>query len=128
MRKSMIAVMITVLALGVLGAPGVASAKQGEVRRTGTCSDGSTWKLKLSPDNGKIEADFEVDQNVPGDTWKVVMRHNGDVFFRGRRVTESPSGSFDVSRRVRDAKGADAFVAKATNLSTGEVCKGTGSF
>ncbi len=128
MRKSVIAAVIAALAFGALGTPGVASAKQGEVRRTGTCSDGSTWKLKLSPDNGRIEADFEVDQNVVGDTWRVVMRHNGNVFFRGRRVTESPSGSFDVSRRVPDASGSDGFVAKATNLSTGEVCKGTGSF
>jgi hypothetical protein len=128
MKKSVVAMMIAVLAIGVLGTSGVASAKQGEVRRTGTCSDGSTWKLKLSPDNGKIEADFEVDQNVVGDTWKVVMRHNGAVFFRGKRVTESPSGSFDVSRRVNDANGSDSFVAKAVNPSTGEICKGTGTF
>jgi hypothetical protein len=47
------------------------------------------------------------------------------VFFRGQRTTEAPSGSFDVSKKVHDGSGTDRFVARATNLSTGEVCKGT---
>ncbi len=128
MKRVMVVFLVAVLALGVLGTAGVASAKEGRVVKTGSCSDQSTWKLKLTPDNAKIEADFEVDQNVVGDTWKVVMRHNGAVFFRGQRTTEAPSGSFDVSKKVHDAGGVDRFVAKATNLSTGEVCNGTSTF
>ena len=52
------------------------------------CSGSSDLKLKLSPEHGRIEVEFEVDQNVVGDSWRVVLRHDGERFLRGIRVTE----------------------------------------
>jgi hypothetical protein len=105
-----------------------AMARQGnggsDVVTSGSCSGASTWKLKLSPDNAQIEVEFEVDQNVVGDTWKLVMRDNGTVFFKGRATTTSASGSFEVRQLTADLEGSDHIVAKALNLSTGETCKG----
>ena len=49
------------LALATFGA-GAAAAKDGDVIREGACSGGTDWKLKLSPENGRIETEFEVDQ------------------------------------------------------------------
>ena len=107
------------------GAAPAAFANDGDVIATGPCSAGSTWKLKNSPENGQLEVEFEVDQNVVGDTWRVVIRYNGERIFRGRRVTEAPSGSFEVERRVANQAGPDTVQARAENTRTGEICRGT---
>ena len=104
-----------------------ATAGDDDVRRSGSCSGSSNWKLKLSPENGALEVEFEVDQNVNGDTWRVTMRHDGTRFFRGRRVTQAPSGSFEVRRVEGNHSGTDHFTARARNLSTDEVCRGSAS-
>jgi hypothetical protein len=105
-----------------------AVAKTGDVIRRGACSGPSNWKLKLSPDNGRIEVEFEVDQNVNGQTWRVGIRHNGDLVFSGRRTTMAPSGSFGVRIIQRNRAGNDLFVARAVNVSTGETCAGRAVF
>ncbi len=121
-----LAAVVAVSAL--LGAATAAMAQGGGggggVTTSGSCSGASTWKLKLKPDNAQIEAQFEVDQNVIGDTWKVIMKDNGMVFFQGQRVTKGPSGSFEVKKLTADQAGSDTVAATATNLSTGEVCNG----
>ena len=127
MRKSTVLVLAGLLMVGILGQASVASAKRGEVVKSGSCSGASSWKMKLSPDNGRIEAEFEVDQNVSGDTWKVRMKHDGVKFFAGKRTTHGASGSFDVHRFQDGNPGKDAFKARATNLSTGEVCRASAS-
>jgi hypothetical protein len=113
--------------LSVAPAAFASHGKAGDVIRTGSCSAASDWKLKLSPDNGRIEVEFEVDQNVVGDTWKVRMADNGTVFFKGQRTTQAPSGSFEVRKFTANQAGTDRVVAKAMNLSTGETCKGVAS-
>jgi hypothetical protein len=119
------AALATALVVAAAGAP--ASAGDRDVERRGSCSGRSDWKLKLSPEDGGIEVEFEVDQNVNGDTWRVVMRHDGNRFFRGRRTTRPPSGSFEARRVVNNHDGSDRFFARARNLSTDEVCRGRAS-
>jgi hypothetical protein len=115
--------------LGMIGGlAGPASAKAGDVIRTGSCSGRSDWKLKLSPENGAIETEFEVDQNVVGQAWKVVLRQNGNVVFQGQRTTQAPSGSFTVRQVLPDRAGTDTIAARATNVRTGEVCRATATF
>jgi hypothetical protein len=114
--------------VGLLAAGPGASAKGGnDVTKRGSCSAQSEWKLKLSPDNGKIEVEFEVDQNKVGDTWRVAIRENGNRVFRGKRVTRGPSGSFTVRTLARNPAGSDSFKATAANLSTNESCVGRAS-
>src|SRR3990170_180529 len=119
--KRAIALTVAIVASLALAVP-AASAGDGDVIRRGACSGASDWKLKLSPEDGRIEVEFEVDQNVVGDTWRVVMRHDGTVFFTGRRTTRAPSGSFEVRRLVDALAGTDTIAARARNLSTDEVC------
>jgi hypothetical protein len=95
-----------------------------EVIRTGSCSKSSDWKLKLKHDDGRIETEFEVDQNRVGQRWRVVLRRDGHRFFRGIRTTRAPSGSFEIERRPRNAAGRDRITARAVNLRSGEVCRG----
>jgi hypothetical protein len=105
-----------------------ALAWQGDVIRQGPCSGRSDWKLKLSPEGGRIEIEFEVDQNVVGDRWRVMIRHGGDLAFRTTRTTRGASGSFEAHTVEPNHAGSDAFRARARNLSTGEVCVGRASF
>jgi len=113
----------TILAFAL--APAISTAKGGgEVRKSGTGTEGSRWDLKAKSDDGALEVEFEVDQNVVGDRWKVTMKRNGDRFFKGIRVTRAPSGSFSVEERVPDGPGVDRIRAKAVNKSTGEVATG----
>jgi hypothetical protein len=128
MRKKLMGIALAgALALPMFGISTTAFAGGTEVIRTGSCSASSDWKLKLKPDNSALEVEFEVDQNVSGDTWKVRMRHDGVRFFKGNRTTSGASGSFDISVRELDNAGTDSFVAKARNLSTDEVCVAKGS-
>jgi hypothetical protein len=112
-----------VLALAVAGST-PAMARPGDVIKTGSCSGSSSWKLKLSPEDVGIQVEFEVDSNVNGQAWNVLIKQNGAGIFSGSRVTGPPSGSFNVSLVAADAAGRDKFKAQAVNPATGEVCKG----
>ena len=126
MRKAIMLALATSLALAVPA--GVAVAGDRDVIQEGRCGASSDWKLKLSPEDGRIEVEFEVDQNVSGDRWRVKIRHDGDRVFRGTRTTGGASGSFEVRIVEDDRAGADTFRARARNLSTGEVCRGRATF
>ena len=104
------------------------AAKDGDVIRTGNCTINSDWKLKLSPENGRIEVEFEVDSNINGQTWNVKLKKEGNVFFSGQRTTQGPSGSFELRRVVNNGAGTETFVGRAKNPVSGEVCRGTASF
>jgi hypothetical protein len=114
-----------VLALSVAGAA-PAGAKDGDVIRRGSCSGSTDWKLKLSPEDGRIEVEYEVDSNRVGQSWKVKIVKNGNVIFRGTRTTKGASGSFEVRRVTSNPPGSDTFRATATHA--GEVCRGAATF
>jgi hypothetical protein len=106
------------------GGGGGGGGGNGDVITRGSCSGQSDWKLKVKPDNSRLELEFEVDSNVNGQSWNVRIKQNGSRIFNGTRVTQGPSGSFDLTRRPSDSAGTDRFVARATNPSTGETCVG----
>jgi hypothetical protein len=120
-RRLAIAGLLTV---GLLVPAGAASAKDGDVIREGRCSGASDWKLKLSEENNRIEVEYEVDSNVNGQTWRVRLFRNGNRFFLGTRVTQGPSGSFEVRRVIDNLAGDDVVTARARNLGNGEICRG----
>lgn len=109
-------------AMLALAFAGTAAANSNDVRATGSCTGTSTSKIKLSPDNGRIETEFEVDQNKVGKTWKVAIADNGVVVARTTATTTAPSGSFTVRRLLANRSGTDRIVARATNPATGESC------
>lgn len=102
-------------------------AKDGDVLVRGTCTSSTTSKLKLSEEDGRIEVEFEVDQNRNGVRWSVVLRRPTTVLVRTTRVTRAPSGSFELRRVVADLAGRDRITARATSPS-GEVCRATAVF
>lgn len=122
MKKWSIGTLIAVLGLAIaLVAAPAGIAKRGEVRVKGTCTGHSTSKLKLSDDNGRIELEFEVDQNRNGVRWNVVVFQNGKRIAKTTRITRAPSGSFEARVLAPNRAGLDKFVAKATRAS-GEAC------
>lgn len=111
-----------VLTATVLAPTAPAWANDDDVIRRGACSGNTDWKIKASPENGRIEVEAEIDSNRVGQTWRWRLLHNGDLTSAGRSTTEAPSGSFEVRRVVVDLAGSDALRFRATNPASGEVC------
>ena len=116
-------------ALVVSAAP-LAQARDddGRIIRTGSCSGSADWKLKAKHDDGRIELEYEVDSNQSGQTWRVRVRDNGVRVIATRATTGGRSGSFDVERKVTNRAGSDSFVARARDLSSGQLCVGRLTF
>jgi hypothetical protein len=122
----LVGVVSIVLAVAALTAVSTAPAKGGgaQVTKQGSCSGSANWKLKAKVDGRVIETEFEVDQNVAGKKWRVVIRQNGVKRFSRIKTTKAPSGSFTVHKRLDNKPGSDRIVGKATALSSGQTCRG----
>jgi hypothetical protein len=116
------------IAPAALAAVPVASAKDGHgLRLSGVCTQTSSAKLKLSREDGRIEVEFEVDQNRNGVPWKVTLRRNGVLVASTTARTRAPSGSFSVHRVIARARATDRITARATR-SSGERCTAQAAF
>ena len=128
MTKWGVGIMVALLGLAIaLVAVPAGIAKNGDIRVRGTCTKASTSKLKLSEEDGRIEVEFEVDQNRNGVRWNVVIGQNGNQLVRMTRVTKAPSGSFEARVVAPNTSGKDTFKARAMSPS-GEVCTAQASF
>ena len=119
---------LSAAALVTLGAPAYASHGGGggggaRVVKTGACTDGAHWKLKVKSDGGRLEVEGEVDSNVSGQTWSWKVKDNGSVAASGSARTKGRSGSFSVERKIANLTGPDKVTFRASHR--GEVCKGS---
>lgn len=105
---------------------GGGGGNDGRVIKTGTCSDGARWKLKVKTDNGGLEVEGEVDTNKSGQTWTWKFKDNGTVVAKGTSTTGGRSGSFSAERRIANRPGTDNVVFKAKY--NGQVCTGAIAF
>ena len=124
---------LTTTAMLVVGAPALtspASASHGgdddRVIKTGSCSGGADWKLKVKTDDGRLEVEGEVDSNQSGQSWNWKIKDNGSVAAKGTDVTGGRSGSFSVERKITNQAGTDTVTFRASYA--GEVCTGTIAF
>lgn len=113
------------LTLGLLGAGQAAHAdRDREAINRGDCSGISDWKVRIRTDGpSRLDLQFEAGQ-VPGQRWSVRMIYNGRVIFSGV-VRSRADGDFEVEREVANRPGRDTLVGRATNLQTGETCRGS---
>ena len=116
------------LTAATVGGAAPASANDDDVIRRGACSGGTDWKIKASPEDGRIEVESEIDSNRNGQTWRWRLVHNGDLSAKGSARTRAPSGSFEVRRVVANLAGSDALRFRSTHPGTGEVCVARVSF
>jgi hypothetical protein len=124
-KLSLIGIAALVAMLSLLASTAFASGHKGGrgIIKTGKCSASSHWKLKAKSDDGRIETEFEVDQNRVGKRWRVTIMRNGSAVFRGVRTTTAPSGSFEVRRLLAGPSAGTRIVATAKSLQTGETCR-----
>jgi hypothetical protein len=108
------------LVLALTAAP-LAVAKEGDKLVRGTCTGSSTSKLKLSNEDGRIEVEFEVDQNRNGVRWDVAIFRNRNRIAKLTKVTRPPSGSFEARTQAANGAGQETIRARAARAS-GEVC------
>lgn len=115
------------LALAPTALAGPSKGGKGIIKQ-GRCTGSSTWKLKVKSDDGRLETEFEVDQNRVGKRWRVTLVRDGSTVFRGIRTTVAPSGSFTVRRLLTASAGTTRIVASAKALQSGESCRAVVSF
>jgi hypothetical protein len=115
------------LALAPTALAGQSKGGKGIIKQ-GKCTGSSTWKLKVKSDDGRLETEFEVDQNRVGKRWRVTLVRDGSTVFRGIRTTMAPSGSFTVRRLLAASAGTTRIVASAKALQSGESCRAVVSF
>jgi hypothetical protein len=120
MQKLMLVLALVVAIVTVTASTAAARGGDRGVVRAGPCTGSSTSKLKVKLEDGRVEAEFEVDENRTGRRWRVVIARNGRAVFTGVRRTVAPSGSFSVRRLIG---GRGRFAATARELGTGEVCR-----
>ena len=123
-RRTMILYAGLAACVALLLAPATAGAKDGDVLVAGNCTRATDSKLKLSEENGRIEVEFEVDQNRNGVRWTVSLRRNGTRIASLVRTTRPPSGSFEARVLARNGAGAEVIRGRAVSPS-GEVCTAT---
>ena len=113
----------------ILATPALASPGRGgpgpsdQANASGRCSGQATWKLKAKDDDGRIQAEFEVDGILSNRTWHVTLADNGTVFFAGNRH-RTDGDSFTVEAGTHNQAGPDRIAATATNTVTGQTCQG----
>jgi hypothetical protein len=125
-RLTLIGIAALVALLAVTASTALASGGKGGrgVVVRGKCSAGSVWKLKAKSDDGRLETEFEVDQNRIGRRWRVTVAQNGARVFTGIRTTAAPSGSFSLHRLLAGSA-SNRIVATAKALRGGETCRAT---
>jgi hypothetical protein len=128
MRKLIMLVAAVLALAGVASSAALAGGDDRELIKRGSCSGNATWKLKAKLDDGRIETEFEVDQNVVGRKWRVIIKQNGIVRADVIKTTQAPSGSFEVRRLLPNMPGGDHIVGTARALATGQTCRGALTF
>jgi hypothetical protein len=124
MHRIRVLIGTALVAGAILSVPSPAMAKDGDVIRTGNCSGSADWKLKVSPENGRWEVEFEVDSNRVGQTWRVKIYDNGVLRYNNLKTTTAPSGSFTARKIMSNMAGTDNIVARARNVNSGQLCVG----
>jgi hypothetical protein len=118
-RSIWIPVAATVAALAL---PATSPGSDNDKRRAGQCTGASTSKIKVKPDDGRLEVEFEVDQNKNNRKWRVKIKDDSTVVVRDTVRTRVPSGSFSFERRIADRRGTHRIKGVARNKRSGERC------
>jgi hypothetical protein len=103
-------------------APG--RARDDEMRREGSCSGHSDWRLEVRhEDPNTLQVKFRIDHTPNNAVWEVFLSDNGSRFFAGTRSSGS-DGELRVTKLTRDRSGTDRIKGYGFSRATGEVCSG----
>lgn len=99
-----------------------AAAKDGDIIKRGNCAGGVKTKLKASPENGRIEVEYELDNAAPNEAWRVIVKKNGRAILRATKRTNGV-GDLKVRKVTSNGNGNERIEASAKRVSGGGVCK-----
>lgn len=111
----------TLLFLAASLFPSASHAKDGDVITRGRCPGGVKTKLKASPENGRVEVEYEIDQARTGDRWRVVIKSGGKTILRTVRRVDS-LGNVEVRKLTANLPGTETIRVRGKNLRTGHSC------
>jgi len=98
----------------------IATPAHADVERYGSCGGGQ-YDFSVDRENRGYEVSVDLDNVEPGSRWKVVMRHDGDRFFK-RTLTADNEGDLDVDRRRGNTSGKDTFTFRAVRADGSASC------
>lgn len=96
-------------------------AKDGDVIKRSNCPNPGKSKLKASPENGRIEVEYEIDNAVPGQRWRIILKKGNRRIFKAIR-TVNGAQEINVRKVTSNGPGSERIRARAVNLNTGERC------
>lgn len=96
-------------------------AKGGDTIKRGQCSAGIETKLKVSPENGQIEVEYELEDAVPGSRWRVTITKNGRAILR-KTQRASAAGYVEVRQVTRNLAGNETIRATAKRVGAAGAC------
>lgn len=102
----------------------ISLSKDGDVIRRSNCSGPAKSKLKASPENGRIEVEYEVDNATRGQRWVIVLKKGRRTILQ-RTKTVNSAGEIRVRKVTSNGSGSERISALARNLNTGERCSVT---
>lgn len=98
-----------------------AFAKTGDIIKRANCPGSAKSKLKASPENGRIEVEYEIDDAVAGERWQIILKKGNRRIFKGVR-TVNKAREIHLRKVIRNEPGTERISAKARNLDTGGRC------
>lgn len=87
----------------------------------GTCSATADWKLKVEPEDGGVEVEFEVESGVVGQSWNYTMSGPSGEIVSGSATTDD-RGELEVKATAAGTV-TDVFTGAATDGS--QTCDST---
>ncbi len=94
--------------------PGRSGGPTTEVRAGATCGKGASARLRLRQHDGRIEVEFDVQNDRTSAVWQLVVVQEGRVVWRGRAPNPAPGGSLSAHHTISSLTGADRITTRAT--------------
>ena len=111
MKKTLIAT--TLVATAAAGTTVlVAGPASADVERRGTCS-GATYELNVDRERGGYDVDADLEGAKAFSTWKVAIRHNGNLAVT-RTIKADDEGELDLDTFRKNTAGKDTFKLTVT--------------
>jgi anti-sigma-K factor RskA len=90
----------------------VATPAHADVERRGTCA-GATYELNVDRERGGYDVDADLEGAKAFSTWKVAIRHNGNLAVT-RTIKADDEGELDLDTFRKNTAGKDTFKVVVT--------------
>jgi hypothetical protein len=76
---------------------------------------GAEVEFDVEKDDGRFETEVDIDDAKPGSRWRVVLRHNGNVYHNRIHRADS-DGEIEIDKKRRDTLGRDVFKLRVKRI------------